>query len=370
MAGSQNAPAGVRVEGLVKVFGTGHGGDAVRAVDAVDLSIGAGQFFSLLGPSGCGKTTLLRLLAGLETPTAGRIWIDGADVTDLPPERRPTNMVFQSYALFPHLDVSGNVAYGLRAERLARREIAARVAEALALVRLEGLERRRPHELSGGQRQRVALARALVKRPRVLLLDEPLAALDQRLREAVQQELRELQRRVGITFVLVTHDQDEAFALSDSIAVMAGGRVLQVAAPAELYARPNGREVAAFVGAVNLLAGRVVHIDESTVQVDTGAVQVVAARPAGRIAAGDSVTLAIRPEKWRISLDSEAPGAGAVQARIVSADYLGDRTYVRVAVDGLAAPLLSCLFGLPNADDFTPGRLVWVEPAGCAVIVE
>jgi ABC-type Fe3+/spermidine/putrescine transport system ATPase subunit len=365
--------AGVQVEGLVKDFAT------LRALDSVDLSIGAGQFFSLLGPSGCGKTTLLRLLAGLETPTAGRIRIDGIDVTDLPPERRPTNMVFQSYALFPHLDVRDNVAYGLRAERLARRAIESRVDDALALVRLEGFHGRRPHELSGGQRQRVALARALAKRPRVLLLDEPMAALDRQLREAVRRELRELQRRVGITFVLVTHDQDEAFALSDAIAVMSGGRVLQVAAPAELYGRPNCVEVASFVGAVNLVAGRVERVEAAKLQIDAGPLgMVMATRPAAQVAVGAPVTLAIRPESVVMSVDRGARASSAhaaeahaadvhasgAPAMVLATDYLGDRTYIRVAVAGLAAPLLSCQFGSSNAGRFPVGSPVWISLSG------
>jgi spermidine/putrescine transport system ATP-binding protein len=347
---------GIRIERLSKEFA------GVRAVDAVDLDIGAGQFFSLLGPSGCGKTTLLRMLAGFEAPTAGRIVIGGTDVTRLPPERRPTNMVFQSYALFPHLDVRGNVGYGLRTERLNREQFRRRVDDALALVRMEELHARRPNELSGGQRQRVALARALVKRPKVLLLDEPLAALDKRLREAMQQELRELQRRLGITFVFVTHDQDEAFAMSDLIAIMDGGKVLQVASPAELYRLPSCRQVASFVGAINLFPGRVERVAGPTLGITAGPLgEIEIAKPSKEFAVGASVTLAIRPEQVRLRTDFAGPASRMMPGRVATATYLGDRTYVGVAVDGVATPILACLSGLSDAAEFYQGRPVWVD---------
>ena len=230
----------------------------VTAVDAVSLDIFQGEFFALLGPSGCGKTTLLRMLAGFETPDEGRVLLDGDDLSGVPPHRRPVNMMFQSYALFPHLTVEGNVAFGLKQDGLPKDEIAARVAEMLALVRLEGLEARKPHQLSGGQRQRVALARALVKRPRVLLLDEPLAALDKKLRGETQFELMHLKERLGLTFVIVTHDQEEAMTVADRIGVMNQGRLVQVATPPEIYEQPNSRWVADFIGDVNLIEGRVV----------------------------------------------------------------------------------------------------------------
>ena len=230
----------------------------VTAVDAVSLDIFQGEFFALLGPSGCGKTTLLRMLAGFETPDAGRVLLDGEDLAGVPPHRRPVNMMFQSYALFPHLTVEGNVAFGLKQDGLPKAEIAARIAEMLALLRLEGLERRKPHQLSGGQRQRVALARALVKRPRVLLLDEPLAALDKKLRGETQFELMHLKDRLGLTFVIVTHDQEEAMTVADRIGVMNQGRLIQVATPPEIYEQPNSRWIADFIGDVNLIEGRVV----------------------------------------------------------------------------------------------------------------
>jgi ABC-type Fe3+/spermidine/putrescine transport system ATPase subunit len=237
-----NAPAIVRIAGVTKRFGS------VVAVDDVSLEIRPNEFFALLGPSGCGKTTLLRMLAGFEWPSAGRIVIDGEDMAQMPPNRRPVNMVFQSYAVFPHMSVADNVAYGLRVTGTPGSEIKPRVKDALAMVRLAGLDERLPDQLSGGQRQRVALARALIKRPKVLLLDEPLSALDKKLREEMQLELVRLQQDVGITFVIVTHDQDEALSMADRIAVMDQGRILQTAPPDELYEAPNCRMVADFIG--------------------------------------------------------------------------------------------------------------------------
>src|SRR5437764_940199 len=242
----------VRFDQVTRRFGD------VVAIDALSLDIFPGEFFALLGPSGCGKTTLLRLLAGFETPSEGHIRLDGEDIDAVPPHRRPVNMMFQNYALFPHLTVEGNVAFGLKQEGLPRREIADRVAAMLAVVKLEGLARRRPDQLSGGQRQRVALARSLVKRPKVLLLDEPLAALDRKLREETQFELMDLQAKLGTTFVIVTHDQEEAMTVADRIAVMEHGRIAQVATPPEIYEQPNSRYVAGFVGDVNLIEGRLV----------------------------------------------------------------------------------------------------------------
>src|ERR671926_584355 len=242
---------------LLQIIGASKRFGAVTAVDRVSLSIEPGEFFALLGPSGCGKTTLLRLIAGFETPDQGRIVIDGSDVTAVPPYARPVNMMFQSYALFPHLDVAANIAFGLKQEGMERRRREARVQEMLALVQMRGFERRRPHELSGGQKQRVALARALAKMPKLLLLDEPLAALDRKLREETRLELTGIQQRVGTTFLVVTHDQDEALGMASRIAVMKSGRFVQIGAPDEIYERPNSRFVAEFVGAGNLFEGDV-----------------------------------------------------------------------------------------------------------------
>src|SRR5579871_1834543 len=239
----------LRIEGVAKSFG------GFRAVDGVSIDIAAGEFFALLGPSGCGKTTLLRMLAGFETPDAGRILLNGQDIAQVLPHERPVNMMFQNYALFPHLSVRDNIAFGLKRAGMVRQDIKARVAEMVALVKLEGLEKRKPDQLSGGQRQRVALARSLARRPQVLLLDEPLAALDKKLRESTQLELMELQRRLGLTFVIVTHDQQEAMTMAGRIGVMDAGRLQQVASPRELYEAPRSRWIAEFVGDINLIEG-------------------------------------------------------------------------------------------------------------------
>jgi spermidine/putrescine transport system ATP-binding protein len=327
----------LQLQRVTKRFG------AVIAVDAVDIAIGAGEFFALLGPSGCGKTTLLRMVAGFELPDAGTILIDGAEVTALPPEQRPTNMVFQSYAIFPHLNVFDNVAYGLRKQRLSRPELLRRVDEALAMVRLEGLGARKAHELSGGQRQRVALARALVRRPKVLLLDEPLGALDRRLREAMQLELRALQKQVGITFLFVTHDQEEALSMADRVAVMSRGKVLQVASPRALYERPNAREAADFIGTMNFFDGIVKAREADAAIVDAGALgHIRIANAPSSATPGATVTLALRPEK--ISLASagqtNSPAvSGPLKGAVVSSTYLGERTHVFVTVEGLSRPL-------------------------------
>ncbi len=308
------------------------GGAAV--VDAVDLSIERGEFFALLGPSGCGKTTLLRMIGGFETPDNGTIAIDGEVMNTVPPHRRPTNMVFQNYAIFPHLNVFDNIAYGLRRLRLRKDELRARAEAMLATVRLEGLGERAAGQLSGGQRQRVALARALVREPKLLLLDEPLGALDKRLREAMQVELRAIQRKVGITFLLVTHDQEEALSLSDRVAVMGAGRILQVAAPRELYERPNCRAVADFIGDMNFFHATVRQIGDS-VTVNAGLLGILAL-PRANLAPGirtdDHILLAIRPEHVGFS---EAGVAG----EIASATFLGERSHYHVKIAGRSDPV-------------------------------
>ena len=322
-AATQGQTAGdtplVRFEGIGKRFGP------VVAVEALTLDIGQGEFFALLGPSGCGKTTLLRMLAGFETPNEGRILLDGEDIVAAPPHRRPVNMMFQSYALFPHLSVAGNIAFGLRQEKAGKAEIAERVAEMLALVRMPDFGRRRVDQLSGGQRQRVALARALIKRPRVLLLDEPMAALDKKLRAETQFELMELQRKLGTTFVIVTHDQDEAMIVADRIAVMDRGRLAQVAAPSEIYERPNSRWVADFIGEVTLIEGMLA--DDA---IETGLGRLRAAIP-GSGKKRDTVWLALRPEKLRIAAQRPAGGElNAVAGTVYEIGYRGDMSIYQV----------------------------------------
>jgi spermidine/putrescine transport system ATP-binding protein len=300
--------------------------DGVIAVDDVSLEIGSGEFFSLLGPSGCGKTTTLRMIAGFERPDAGRIAIGAADVTETPPHLRPVNTVFQSYALFPHLSVEQNVAFGLRFQDVAKGEKRGRVAEALELVRLGGYGQRRPHQLSGGQQQRVALARALVLSPSVLLLDEPLGALDAKLRRELQVELKSIQREIGITFLYVTHDQEEALTMSDRLAVMAGGRIEQLGAPRDVYERPETAFVADFLGVSNLMRARV--LDER--RVDVGGVVLTAMQGDARPGV---VRLTIRPERVRIEPPSTG-GENRVPATIERFVYLGSTTQVFVALPG------------------------------------
>jgi putrescine transport system ATP-binding protein len=332
------------------------------AVDGLTLDIRNNEFFALLGPSGCGKTTLLRMLAGFETPDEGRVLLGGADITAVPPHKRPVNMMFQSYALFPHLTVEGNIAFGLKQEGLPKDEIAARVAEMLALTRLEGLGARRPDQLSGGQRQRVALARSLVKRPRVLLLDEPLGALDKKLRAETQFELMALQRKLGTTFVIVTHDQDEAMILADRIAVMNRGALAQVGAPAEIYEHPESRWVAEFVGDVSLIEGRVTA--GGTVETANGAFA-----GAGDAKAGDKVWLALRPEKIRMAPARPADG-NAVSATVLDAGYLGDSTlYQARLADGTVMKVSAPNTGRAGAA-FRSGDAVWLSwPADAAVLL-
>jgi len=308
------------------------GGGEVIAVNDVSLEILDGEFFSLLGPSGCGKTTTLRMIAGFELPSSGEIFIHGKSMGSIPPFNRPVNTVFQHYALFPHMSVGENVGFGLEMKGIPKSEIKARVAEALRMVRLAGLEDRRPNQLSGGQQQRVAVARALINRPEVLLLDEPLGALDLKLRKEMQLELKTLQREVGITFIYVTHDQEEALTMSDRIAVMNNGMVQQVGTPAAIYEQPTNRYVADFIGESNLLDGVVINQGGSSVEVDLGDGLVVQATAHSRLERGQRVSVAVRPEK--MSLKDESPTANRFTARIDEIVYLGTDTNFRVCLPG------------------------------------
>jgi spermidine/putrescine transport system ATP-binding protein len=309
--------ARVACRNLVKTYA----GSAARALDDVSLDIAPGGFFTLLGPSGCGKTTLLRMIGGFEKQDSGSIHLDGACLDTLPPHLRPVNTVFQSYAVFPHMNVARNIAFGLEMQRLKRAEIDRRVAEMVALVRLDGLERRRPAELSGGQQQRVALARALAARPRVLLLDEPLSALDLKLRTEMQAELKRLQHEVGITFVFVTHDQGEALTLSDRIAVMRAGKILQVGAPRDIYERPGSRFVAEFIGETNLLPADSIGGTRFRLR---GGAELAARAPGPHSGA---VTLAVRPERIALTLPGQQAELHGIVAEIV---YLGTDTAYQV----------------------------------------
>ncbi len=322
----------IEVDAVTRSYG------AFNALDDARLAIREGEFFSLLGPSGCGKTTLLRLIAGFDEPTSGTIAIDGQPMAGIPANRRPTNMVFQSYAIVPHLNVEQNVGYGLKRLRLDPAEERRRIEEALAQVSLSGLGRRGGHELSGGQRQRVALARALVMRPKVLLLDEPLSALDKKLREQMQVELRGLQQAVGITFVLVTHDQYEALGMSDRIAVMFGGRIAQVAAPKEVYQRPVNRQVADFLGGMNFVPAKIVEENDTRITVETGGFGRITTERPRALSRNGEATLGIRPERLRVLWD-DAVARHEVAGKVVDRHYFGEITHLIVEVPGMEKPL-------------------------------
>ena len=361
----------LRIEGVCKNFGS------FRAVDRLSLDIGAGEFFALLGPSGCGKTTLLRMLAGFETPDEGRILLGGRDIAPVLPHERPVNMMFQNYALFPHLSVKDNIAFGLKRAGMPRAAIDARVAEMVALVKLDGMEKRKPDQLSGGQKQRVALARSLARRPRVLLLDEPLAALDKKLRESTQLELMELQRRLGMTFIIVTHDQEEAMTMASRIGVMNAGRLEQVATPRELYEAPVSRWVAGFVGDVNLFDGEVASHEHQRLTVATrdGGNIVVAAPNLPVI--NNVVTVAIRPEKVKLSRRGPASDAAHSQAinrlegAVTDVSYLGGSTVYKVKLDS-GAMVRSSMANTARMDRdiYSAGQRVvaWFAPDDCVVL--
>ncbi|MDH3491162.1 MAG: ABC transporter ATP-binding protein [Gammaproteobacteria bacterium] len=356
----------ISIRGVSKRFGS------VQAVDNVDLDIERGEFFSVLGPSGCGKTTVLRMLAGFESPTEGEIYIDGQAMSAIPPHQRPVNMVFQNYAIFPHLNVRKNIAFGLRKLGLSRTEVDAKVEEMLDLIELSGYADRAPTELSGGERQRVALARALIKRPTVLLLDEPLGALDKKLREQMQLELRALQKSVGITFVFVTHDQEEALTLSDRIAVMAMGKVLQVATPTGLYEQPNCRFVADFIGTMNFFDGCLRSADNGTAIVDAGPLGTIEVAINGLDhAIGDDIMVAIRPEKLALCLESPGDGTNVVQARMGPAAYLGDRSHYHVFLEGREQPVAVAVQNVagPSAESLSADQPVWLSFSSKSVVL-
>ncbi|GGA73881.1 polyamine-transporting ATPase [Nitratireductor aestuarii] len=318
----------IRFENVTKSFGS-----QTTAVDDLTLSIYEREFFVLLGPSGCGKTTLLRMLGGFEQPTSGRVLLDGQDLSGVPPYRRPVNMMFQSYALFPHMSVEKNIAFGLKQEGMPKAQIGERVQRMLKLVKLEKYASRKPHQLSGGQRQRVALARALAKRPKVLLLDEPLGALDKKLREETQFELMDLQQELGLTFVIVTHDQDEAMTMADRIAVMDAGKVLQVATPAEIYEAPNSRFVAEFIGNINIFDGQIVEKTGSAARIrDKSGTEFQIALGSNAQADG-SAGLAVRPEKLQITRERPADAVNAIDGEVWDIAYMGDLTLYNLKLD-------------------------------------
>jgi len=361
----------LRIDAVVKKFGP------FRAVDRLSLDIRAGEFFALLGPSGCGKTTLLRMLAGFETPDQGRILLDGKDIAQVLPHQRPVNMMFQNYALFPHLSVRDNIAFGLKRAGMPRAQINTRVAEMVALVKLDGLEKRKPDQLSGGQKQRVALARSLARRPQVLLLDEPLAALDKKLRESTQLELMELQRRLGMTFIIVTHDQEEAMTVASRIGVMDAGRLEQVATPRELYEAPASRWIAEFVGEVNLFEGQIAPHESNRLAVstrDAGTIFVAEPRqPVGKT----NVCVAIRPEK--VKLSRRGPASDAVNATAINrlegvvtdVSYLGGFTTYKVKLDS-GAVVRSSMANTArlDIDAYSASQRVvaWFTPDDCVVL--
>ncbi|NJO36510.1 MAG: ABC transporter ATP-binding protein [Rhizobiales bacterium] len=337
----------IDVQAVTKRFGD------LTAVDQVSVALVEGEFFALLGPSGCGKTTLLRLIAGFEDPDAGRILLDGKDMTPLRANRRPVNLMFQSYALFPHMSVRGNIAYGLEMENLAASAIRERVDAILDMVQLTELAGRKPHQLSGGQKQRVALARALVKRPRVLLLDEPLGALDKKLREQMQLELKRLQHELGITFVVVTHDQEEALVMADRIALMKDSRIVQLDTPQALYERPASRFAAGFIGVTNLFEGRAAQD-----AIDLNGLGTHAAR--NDLAPGTACALSVRPERLRLSVGGRLDGCNAIKGEITDIAYQGQAMTLLITATGRALPITVRLsVGDDIAAEIARGQAVW-----------
>ncbi len=348
-----NAKPYIRFENVTKRFGD------FTAVNNLSLTVFEREFFALLGASGCGKSTLLRMLAGFEEPTEGRILLDGQDLRGIPPYRRPVNMMFQSYALFPHMSVEKNIAFGLKQEGMPKADIEKRVAEMLKLVKLERFAKRKPHQLSGGQRQRVALARSVAKRPKVLLLDEPLGALDKKLREETQFELMDLQQNLGLTFVVVTHDQEEAMTMADRIAILDKGEVMQVATPTEVYEAPSSRFVAGFVGNVNMFEGNVASRDATTARITGASGAEIVVDNVGEAGAGADVAFAIRPEKIRVSSKRPAEAVNALEGEVYDIAYLGDMTVYHVKLDDGQVVRASVLNAARMADD----PLTWNDRA-------
>ena len=326
---------------FIKIKNVSKNFEEVVAVDNISVDIARGEFFSLLGPSGCGKTTLLRILAGFEYPSSGSVFIDNLDVTDITPNLRPTNMVFQNYAIFPHINVKRNIEFGLRKEKLSKDELDKRVQDALKMVQLEGYEDRYSNQLSGGQRQRIALARALVKQPKVLLLDEPLGALDKKLREEMQLELRNLQRSIGITFIFVTHDQEEAMTMSDRVAVMNKGKILQISPPRDLYDNPKNLFVGDFIGQINFLDTQIVKIEGNNAKVlinKLGEHEIITSNK--NLSQNESIVCAIRPETIIISKTNEKNSDICIKGSIVNTSFYGNMTYVYVKIEGLSKPIM------------------------------
>ncbi|MCO6386272.1 ABC transporter ATP-binding protein [Aliihoeflea sp. 40Bstr573] len=356
----------IAFENVTKRFGD------FTAVDNLSLNVYEREFFALLGASGCGKSTLLRMLAGFEEPSSGRILLDGQDLAGIPPYRRPVNMMFQSYALFPHMTVEKNIAFGLKQDGMPKADIEKRVADMLKLVKLGEFAKRKPHQLSGGQRQRVALARSVAKRPKVLLLDEPLGALDKKLREETQFELMDLQQELGLTFMVVTHDQEEAMTMADRIAIMDKGEVMQVATPAEVYEAPASRFVADFVGSVNIFEGRVAGREDGRIEIATADGVTILADDATAAPGEGTVWYAVRPEKIRISSRKpENPALNAIEGEVWDIGYLGDMTVYNVKLtSGLVVRSSELNSQRTTQDPLTWNDRAWLTfPADAGVVL-
>ncbi len=355
----------IQFQNVTKRFGS------FTAIDNLSLDIFEREFFALLGPSGCGKTTMMRMLAGFETPTQGHIMLGGQDIDSVPPNKRPVNMMFQSYALFPHLSIWDNIAFGLRRDNMPKHDLEDRVEEMLRLTRLEQFARRKPHQISGGQRQRVALARSLAKAPKLLLLDEPLGALDKKLRQDTQFELMDIQEKTGTTFVIVTHDQEEAMTVASRVAVMDQGQLMQVATPDRIYESPNSVYVADFIGDVNIIAGRTTSTGEDTYQIAWAEGQApLTATSAREFSNGQSCHLAIRPEKVTISADRPAEAINAVQGKVLDIAYLGNlSTYYVELPDGTVIKAQSANTRRISRRSFTWEDPVWLSWTATAAVL-